>query len=77
VGKGRCRAPTYKLSFCSNPGSNGKTEPYYWLATDRTNNNDNTKKQRKTERGKNKTKGKDKTGKDYEQVGLTKKATHL
>jgi hypothetical protein len=22
------------MSFCYNSGSNGKTQPYYWLATD-------------------------------------------
>jgi hypothetical protein len=38
VGKGRWRAPTYKLSFCCNSGSNRKTQPYYWLAADHNNN---------------------------------------
>jgi hypothetical protein len=51
VGKGRRQAPTYKLSFCCNSRSNRKTQPYYWLSTDH-NNNDKTKKQRKTEREK-------------------------
>jgi hypothetical protein len=50
-----------KLGFCCNSGSNRKTQPYYWLATDH-NNSDQTKKQRITE-GKRKTKGKDKQGK--------------
>jgi hypothetical protein len=34
VGKGRWQAPSYELSFCCRSGSNGKTQPYYWLATD-------------------------------------------
>jgi hypothetical protein len=53
---------TYELSFCCNSGSNRKTQPYSWLATDH-NNKDKTKKQRMTEREKrNKRKGQ--TGKD-------------
>jgi hypothetical protein len=43
-----------ELGFCCNSGSNRKTQPYYWLATDQ-NNSDQTKKQRMTE-GKRKTK---------------------
>ncbi len=71
MGKGWWQAPTYELSFCCNSGSNGKTQPYYWLGTDH-NNNDNTKKQRQ----KGKRKNKRKTRKDYEQVGL-QEAPHL
>jgi hypothetical protein len=37
------------LSFYCNFGSNGKTQPYYWLAIDPTTNT----KQRKTERENN------------------------
>jgi hypothetical protein len=51
VGKGQWQAPTYELSFCCNSGSNEKTQPYYWIATDH-NNKDKTKKQRMTEREK-------------------------
>jgi hypothetical protein len=54
---GRWQAPTYELSFCCNSRSTGKTQQYYWLATDHNNNN-KTKKQR--QKGKRKTKGKDK-----------------
>jgi hypothetical protein len=34
VGKGQWQAPSYELSFCCNSRSKGKTQPYYWLATD-------------------------------------------
>jgi hypothetical protein len=34
VGKGQWKAPTCELSFCCKSGSNRKTQPYYWPATD-------------------------------------------
>ncbi len=55
VGKGRWQAPSCELSFCCNSGSNGKTQPYYWLATDPTRKT----RQRNKERQKGKRTGKD------------------
>jgi hypothetical protein len=57
--------PTYKLSFCCNSGSDRKTQPYYWLATDH-NKKDKTKKQ-SDRKGKEKLKERT-TGKTYEQL---------
>ncbi len=34
VGKGQWKTPTCELSFCCKSGSNRKTQPYCWLATD-------------------------------------------
>jgi hypothetical protein len=66
------QASTCKLSFCCNSRSNGKTQPYYWLATDHNN-----KDKKKTDRHKGKEKLKERrTGKYYEQVGL-EEAPHL
>jgi hypothetical protein len=48
VGKGQWQAPSCELSFRCNSGSNGKTQPYYWLATDPQQRPDKeTQKQRK------------------------------
>jgi hypothetical protein len=33
MGKGWWQAPTCELSLCCNSGTNGKTQPHYWLAT--------------------------------------------
>jgi len=55
VGKGQCQAPACELSFCCNSGSNGKTQPYYWLATDPTTKT----RQRNKERQKGKRTGED------------------
>jgi hypothetical protein len=51
-----------KLSFCCNSRSNGKIQPYYWLATD--HNKD--KKKTNLQQGKEKLKER-RIGKDYEQ----------
>jgi hypothetical protein len=72
VGKGQRQASTCGLSFCCNSGSNGKTQPYYWLATDL---NKKDKKQTDRQKGQEKLKER-RTGKDYEQVGL-QEAPHL
>jgi hypothetical protein len=58
VGKGWWQVPSYELSFCCNSGSDGKTQPYYWLATDpTTKTRQRTKKDRKgKEQGKTKNK---------------------
>jgi hypothetical protein len=44
VGKGLDKHQPANINFCCNSGSDGKTQPYYWLATDH-NNKDKTKKQ--------------------------------
>jgi hypothetical protein len=57
VGKGWSQAPSCELSFCCNSGSNGKTQPYYWLATDPTTKTRQRNKERKgKEEGKTKNK---------------------
>ncbi len=58
---------TCVLSFCSNSGSKGRTQPCYWLAT-----NKNTRRQPK----KKKHNTINKTHKNKDQVGL-KEAPHL
>jgi hypothetical protein len=57
VGKGQWQAPSCELSFCCNSGSNGKTQPYYWLATDPTTKTRQRNKER--QEGKRTGKGKE------------------
>jgi hypothetical protein len=50
VGKGRWQAPSDKLSFWCHSGSNRKTQPYYWLATDPTKKTRQWNKERQGKR---------------------------
>jgi hypothetical protein len=47
-----------KLSFCCNSGSNRKTQPYYWLATDPTTKT--RQRNKETEKGEQQGKNKNK-----------------